>query len=318
MEGMSLRGLDLNLLLALDRLLAHQSVSRAARELGVTQPAMSRTLQRLRDQLGDPLLVRVGRGVVPTGRARELAGPVREAVRAAERVFAPPPRFDPATARGDWTVALTDEAQLAFADAIVRAVWADAPGVDVRVRPLSLATVDEARRGEVDLAITPDLTALPGTPGAPDLADFVARPLYTRRFVVVGAARHPRPGLTLADFAAAAHVIVGTDGGRRGFVDDLLAAHGLTRRVAATVLSFPAAAALVAETELLATLPEEVVQVGGAAVRVLPAPLPLPELPMIAVWHPRRTAEARHRHLREATIRAVIDRARGWGAPAAG
>lgn len=316
MEGIDIRALDLNLLLALDRLVRLRSVSAAARDLGVTQPAMSRTLQRLRDVLGDPLLVRVGRGVVPTERALALAEPAAEALRAVERVFAPPPTFDPATARGELSIALTDEAQVAYADAIVHAVWAVAPGVDVRVRPLSLASVEQARRGDLDLAITPDLGPLPATVGAPDLREFVAKRLYRRRFVVIGALDRPRPSLTLAEYAAASHVIVGADGGGRGFVDDLLAERGLRRRVAATVTSFPSAAALVASTDLLATLPEEVVLTGSARVRVYEAPLALPVLDILCVWHPRRTAEPRHRALREVVMAAITARARSWVAVA--
>lgn len=313
MEGIDLRGLDLNLLVALDRLLEHGNVTAAARDLGVTQPAMSRTLQRLRDALGDPLLVRVGRGVVPTDRARALRGPVTEALASVQRVFAPPDVFDPATARGEVAIALGDEAQVAFADAIVRAVWDAAPGVDVRVRRLSAASLDEGRRGVLDLAIAPDLAPLPAIAGAVPYDDFVARPVYTRRFVV---ARRPGQGpLSLDAYLAAAHVIVSFEGGARGFVDDLLAARGLSRRVAATVTSFPSAARLVATTDLVATLPEEIVHTAPDLV-AFPPPIELPTLAILCVWHPRRTPDARHRFFRELVMRAVRARAAGWSAAA--
>lgn len=318
MNIMDVSRLDLNLLVALDRLLERGNVTLAAKDLGITQPAMSRVLLRLRDALGDPLFVRVGRGLVPTDRARALAEPVRDALRAVERVFAPPEAFDPATARGEVRIALGDEAQVAFADAIVSALWARAPGLDVRVHPLTAASVVEGRRGVFDVALAPDLSALPAIAGAPDLSDFVARPVYTRRFVVVSSAHRSRPAPTLDAYVAASHVIVGFDGGGRGFVDDILEARGLRRRVAATVTSFPSAAALVANTDLLATLPEEVVATSGAAIVASAPPFPLPAIPVLCLWHPRRTADPRHRFLRETVMRAVATRAAGWATNEAG
>ncbi len=311
MSDIDLRTLDLNLLLALDRLLAHGSVTDAARDLGVTQPAMSRTLQRLRDALGDPLFVRVGRGLVPTDRARALAEPLEESLAAVRRVFAPPQAFDPATDRGELVLALGEEAQVAFADAIVRAVWAQAPGIDVRVRVLSEASLDQGRRGQLDLAIAPDLSALPSRAGGVPTPDFVARPLYTRRFAVLRSARTPAP-LDLDAYLAARHVIVSFEGGRRGFVDDLLATMGHTRRVAATVTSFPSAARLVAATDLVATMPEELAYLEGGALVATPPPFDIPSLPMHLLWHARRTADPRHRVLREVVRRAVLGRVASW------
>lgn len=310
MRDMDIRELDLNLLSALHALLEHESVSAAARALGVTQPAMSRTLQRLREALGDPLLVRAGRGVVPTERARALRAPVEEAVRAVRKVFAAPGAFDPATATGELVVALGDEAQVAFADAIVRAVWADAPGVDVRVRRLGAASIEEGRRGLLDLAIAPDLSVLPPIAGAVDYGELVAKPLYTRRFVVAGAARRWPGPLSLEAFLAARHVIVSFEGGGRGFVDELLAARGLSRRVALSVTSFTSAIQLVASTDLLATVPREILPDGEVVAH--PPPIPVPPLPMLALWHPHRTTDPRHRFLREAVMRAVRERAARW------
>src|SRR5689334_6811013 len=117
MEGMDLRQVDLNLLVAFERVLALGSVTRAAKDLGITQPAMSRTLQRLRDSLGDPLFVKVGRTLLPTDRAKALQEPLSEALQAVGRVLEPPPTFDPKTASGAFTLALGEEAQIAFADA---------------------------------------------------------------------------------------------------------------------------------------------------------------------------------------------------------
>lgn len=313
MEHINLAGLDLNLLVAFDALLRRGSVTAAARELGLTQPATSRALQRLREALGDPLLVRVGRGVVATDRARALIGPVGEALEAARRVFAPPDMFEPRTARGELTLGLGDEAQVAFADAIVGALWAEAPEVDVRVRLLSAASLDEGRRGLLDMAIAPDLGALPAVAGAVDYGDFVAKPLYTRRFVVAARPGRLLRGLDLPTFLAASHVIVSFEGRGRGFVDELLAKDGYARRVAVSVTSFTSAASLVARTDLLATLPEEVARTSPIPLATFPPPLPLPGLPMLLLWHPRRSSDPRHRYFREVVARAVLGRVEGWG-----
>lgn len=306
---MNLAALDLNLLVALDALLRLGSVTDAARTLHLSQPAMSRTLQRLREVLDDPLFVRVGRGVVPTDRARVLAVPVSDALDAARRVFAPPPTFDPTTARGELVLGLGDEAQVAFSDAIMAAVWAASPGIDVRIRRLSEASLDEGRRGTIDLAIAPDLAALPATAGAVDYSDFVAKRLYARRFVI--ASRAPGP-FDLDTFCAALHVIVSFEGGGRGFVDDLLAALGRSRRVAASVTSFPSAASLIASTDLIGALPEEVVHTCAPGLYVGDPPFRVPELPMLLLWHPRQNANPRHRFLRERVATAVLERVAGW------
>lgn len=307
MARVNLSSLDLNLLVALDALLRHGTVTEAAQDLALSQPAMSRTLQRLREALGDPLFVRAGRGLVATPRARELAGPAREALDAAERVFGPPATFDPASARGAVSVALGDEAQVAFGDAITAGIWEEAPGLDVHIRGLTAATPDAARRGLIDLAVGPDLGALPPSAGAVDLSDFVARPLYERRFVVVSAAPWAPGALDLDAYCAAAHTLVSFDGSGRGFVDDVLAGMGRQRRVAATMTSFYAVAALVARSQLLATLPAEVAAASPFPLHVSEAPFALPRIPMLCLWHPHRTPDPRHRYVRE-RVMAVLRR----------
>ncbi len=310
---MNLGTVDLNLLVALDRLLASGSVTVAARELGVTQPALSRSLQRLRDLLGDPLFVRAGRGLTPTPRALELREPLAVALHAVRRVVAPPETFDPHTATGTYTLAMADENQVAFTDAVVQAIAEAAPGVDVRIRALTAASVEDGRRGTIDLALSPDLSPLPATAGAADISEFHHRELYLRRFVVASSPAFPRPTLTLAEYAAADHVIVSFEGGGWGFVDDLLAERGLRRRVAASVTSFYAAASVVARTRLLVTLPEEVARAAPGGLVCCVPPLPLPTLRMLLLWHPRTHASPRHRYLRELVARAVVERVGATG-----
>ncbi len=305
-----LRNLDLNLLVALDRLLATESVSASARELGVTQPAMSRSLERLREALGDPILVRSGRGMIPTDRARQLEQPVAEALAAASRVFEREGPFDPRTAKGEVSIALGDESQTGFADGILERLWEQAPGIDVRFRRLSPESAVEGRRGTLDLAVVPDLLRLPRSAGGVDLSDFVVRPLYERRWVTVSSPLHPRRRWTLDAYVAADHLVVGPEASGRGFVDDLLEKKGLRRRVAATVTSFIGGAHIVARTRLVSTLPEEVVKAAGVPLVVSRPPLEIPAIPMVLLWHPRSTTDARHRFIREVVARAIIERTR--------
>ncbi len=307
---MDLQTLDLNLLVALDRLLATGSVSAAARELGITQPAMSRVLERLREALGDPVLVRSGRGMIPTERARQLERPVAEALTAARRVFEREGPFDPRTAKGELRIALGDETQTAFVDAILERLWERAPGIDVRFRQLSPESAVEGRRGALDLAVAPDLIRLPRSAGGVDLSEFVVKPLYDRRWVTVTSPRHPRKRWTLEAFTEADHLLIGPEGSGRGFVDDLLEKQGLRRRVAATVTSFIGGAHVVARTRLVCTLPEEVVKAAGVPLVVARPPLEIPVIPMVLLWHPRLTTDARHRFIRETVASAIIDRAR--------
>ncbi len=297
---------DLNLLLVLERLLSRQSVSEAARDLGLSPSATSRALQRLRDTLGDELLVRAGNRLVPTELARELVGPASRAVEAAREVFGRERTLDPSEATGDFVVALGAELQQALLPGIYEHVRAAAPGVDLRVRELSMQTADEGRRDLVHLAIGPDLSVLPSVPGLPDLEEFVRRDLYERRFVVVGSKTAWPQAPDLPQYLAADHAIVAADADGRGFMDDLLAKRGLSRRVACTVTSFAAVLALVRATRVLALVPSEILgeELGSGLAQHAP-PIPVPAMAMRLLWHPRHTTQPRHRALRSLVAAAV-------------
>ncbi len=201
-----------------------------------------------------------------------------------------------------------DENQVSLTDAIIAALAAEAPGVDVRIRALSVDTVEDARRGRIDLAISPDLTPLPATAGGVDLSEFHRRQLYVRRFVVAWSPLFARPSLTLEEYVGADHVIVSFEGGGWGFVDDLLAQRGLKRRVAASVTSFHAAARVAARSRLLVTLREEVARAAPGELVFCPPPLPLPALKMLMLWHPQVHTSPRQRFLRALVADAVLER----------
>jgi len=295
---------DLSLLPSLVALLETGSVSLAASRLGVTQPAMSRTLARLREAVGDELLVKAGRGLERTVRGTALLDPARDALARATQVLSAPLPFEPATARGRVTVAMTEEMQAMTGGRLLRRLRARAPGLDVRLRAVGDATVDEGRRGVVDVAVSPILPV-----GMPDLSDFVVRPLYERRFQTV---TRRRRRLGLDAFCRADHLLVAPGGREGGYVDDSLARLGRSRRVAVTVLSFSSALALLAaDDDLVSTLPDDVVRVLGAGLRrklhVQRCPVEMPVLPVGLIWHATRSRDPQLRFVIDVVGGAVAD-----------
>ncbi|MEN0065517.1 MAG: LysR family transcriptional regulator [Myxococcota bacterium] len=297
---------DLNLLLVLERVLARESVSEAADDLGLSPSATSRALQRLRDALSDPLLVRAGNRLVPTDRARELVRPATRAIEAARDVFQRVRPFDPRTATGDFVIGLGDELEQAWFPAMVEKIRAQAPGIDLRVRSLTMQSVEEGKRNLLHAAIAPDLTTIV-VPNLPDLSDLVHRTLYKRRFVVIGAETLWSEPPDLERYLAAEHVIMSDEGGGRGFMDDLLGTQGSTRRVACSVTTFAAVVRVVRATRMLALVPSEILPTFGRGLVAHPPPVPVPRMEMRLLWHPRHTAQPRHRMLRALVAEVVAE-----------
>jgi DNA-binding transcriptional LysR family regulator len=293
------------LLPALAALLETESVTLAARRLGVGQPAMSRTLEKLREATGDALLVRSGRRLVRTRRAAELLPEVSGVLAGAARVLRPQEAFVPAEATGVVTFALGDDQQAMLASGLLARVRTEAPGLDLRVRPLTFESGSEALRGVVDVAVLPDMR---GQYPMPDLDALVMSPEYTRRFVCVSRRRRK---LALDTFLAAEHLLVSPTGAEGGYVDDALRALGKRRRVAVTVPTFQAALAIVAETDLVATLPEDVTRALAPRLHRQPCPVATPELPMCVAWAARFTRDPRHRWLRGHVAAALRERVGG-------
>lgn len=279
---MSLASLDLNLLLVLDSVLTERSVVRAARRLHVTPSAVSNALARLRAALDDPLLVRSGRGVVPTPRAASLAPAIARALRDLDRAIHGDV-FDPATTDRELTVAMADVVQIVMLPAIVAALAAKMPRARLRVLSIDGLFASGGLAGpEVDVVI-----------GAGEKGPGVhVRPLYEERIVLVARAGHAlvRGRLTKARLAALHHVEVQVAPGRGN--QRLAASYveaGITRDVAVVVPTFTAAAALVAGTDLVASLPSSLVDVLGArfALRRLAPPLPPLASTINLLWHER-------------------------------
>jgi DNA-binding transcriptional LysR family regulator len=291
---------DLNHLLALDALLQEVSVSGAARRLGLSTPAMSHALARLRERFDDPLLVRAGRSMVLTPRAEGLRSSVREAVAAAGRVFSAPAAFEPSRLEGCFAVSVTDYVMVVLGPTLEGLVRGRAPRLDLRYVPNAVDDPERLRRGDTDLAV--------GIYGElpPELK---TRPLITDRLVCAVRADHPRVGerLTLERYVELDHVQVAPRGQPGGYVDELLAARGLRRRVARAVPFFQVALAMTAGGDYVLTASERLVRgLGpGLGLKILAPPLPLRPFALSMVWHPRFDGDAAHSWLREQLAEAA-------------
>jgi DNA-binding transcriptional LysR family regulator len=292
-----IRRLDLNLLRALDALLAERHVSRAAQRLHLSQPATSGLLARLREVLHDPLLVRSGRELVATPRALALAPRVRLLLADIEALLAEDAGFDPRTARRRFVIATTDYMQALLAPWLAHTLPALAPGIDVAlVAPDSARLERQQADGAIDLAVL-NLARVP--------AALRSRPVLTERFVVIARNGHPhvRRTLSLARMCALEHVLVSPAGGSFvGPTDEQLAARGLARRVRLSVQGFLAVPPIVAQSDLIAVFPERLARRFAGELTIVAAPLALPGFTMVAAWHERVQRDPAHQWLREQIV----------------
>ena len=296
---MDITRVDLNLLVVLDALLDEQNVTRAARRLGLSQPAVSAALGRLRDAVGDPLFTRVSRGLAPTPRALALAPGVKRVVQDAQDLLKPE-RFDPAEATGRVAIATTDSVQLTLGIPFLTRLRAEAPRLVLDMHSIGFSDMPaRLERGDLDLAITiPEF--------APE--SLQSRSLYRERYV--GAARKGHPFLrgkrTPERFCRYDHILVNPRGGTaRGPVDDAVEALGLSRRIGLVVSSFLVLPFALAASDLIVTLPESLVAELRQGLSVFELPFALPAIHHKALWHPRVQNDARHRWLREQLVAAA-------------
>ncbi|MFF4324513.1 LysR family transcriptional regulator [Streptomyces sp. NPDC001568] len=303
--------LDANLAVALDALLAEQSVTRAAARLHTSPAAMSRTLARLRRVLQDPLLVRAGQVMVPTPRAEELRDEAAAVVRRLETLLAPSGGIDPAALARTFTVQAADLVGAALTPGLLALARRRAPGVSLRVLAEEWEAGPALREGRIDLEI-----------GAIDHVDPETRveELVTLRMAAGVRAGHPlaEGPLTAAGLAAAEHVAVSRRGRFTGPLDGALAERGLSRRVSAVLPGHLAAMTLAAAGDAVCLVPtalpgEPPSPLSGTAhalgLRLLEIPLPLPPLTIGMAWHPRHDADGAHQWLRGA-VRRVLGPAR--------
>jgi len=285
-------GPDLNLLVTLDVLLAESSVARAARRLRLSPSAMSRALARLRETMGDPLLVRAGRSLVPTPRALELRERVSQLVQDGEAVLRPAGKLDLKQLVRTFTLRTTDGFAENFGAELIARVGAIAPGV--RLRFVLKADKDSTllREGLVDLE-----TGVVGKTMGPEVR---AQALFKDRFIGVVRQGHAlgKGRITPARYAAGRHISVSRRGLDRGPIDAALAPLGLERKIVAIVAGFPAALALARGSDLIASVPEKHTGILRAGMHSFALPVPTPEITVSLLWHPRLDADPAHRWLR--------------------
>jgi DNA-binding transcriptional LysR family regulator len=283
---------DLNLLVTLDVLLAEGSVARAAERLRLSPSAMSRALARLRETTGDPLLVRAGRGLVPTSRALALRERVSALVRDGEEALRPAETLDLARLARTFTLRTREGFVENFGPALIARVSAEAPGVRLRFRPKPDKDSAPLRDGTVDLE-----TGVVGKTTGPEIR---AQALFRDRFVGVVRPGHElsRGKITRSRYAAGRHILVSRRGLDEGPVDEALNPFGLERQIVAIVDGFSAALALARTTDLIATVPERHTGNLRAGLHGFALPVAVPAFTVSLLWHPRLDADPAHRWLR--------------------
>ncbi len=293
------RGLDLNLLAVFDAVMQERSLTRAGKRLGLSQPAVSHALARLRHALSDELLVRGPDGMAPTPRAEQLAGPVREAL-AGLAMAVERQALVPAEMAGRFTIAVNGYTAFALTNQIAAALAAEAPQLGLTVAPSGTRNIpDDLDAGLIDLALTGPVEGG---------GRFMCSRVLTDQYVALMRRQHPAAGaaLSLEAFAGLRHLALTSTGDSTRFVDDALQAVGL-RRTVALGLPFLAAPEALAEQDLVAIVPARVAarlrQPWGLVAHELPCPSPPVHLFM--TWHRRRERQATHQWLRSAVRRCL-------------
>ena len=283
---------DLNLLVTLDVLLAEGSVARAAHRLRLSPSAMSRALARWRETTGDPLLVRAGRGLVPTPRALELRERVGRLVEDGQAVLRPAEALDLKQLIRTFTLRTSEGFAESFGPDLIARLTTEAPGV--RLRFVQKPDKDSAplRDGTVDLEI--------GVVGGTTGPEVRTQALFRDRFIGVVRMAHPlcQGEITPSRYAAGRHIYVSRRGLDKGLIDEALEPLGLKRQIATIVGGFSTALALARASELIASVPERHTGALREGMHSFPLPVPTPEITISLLWHPRMDADPAHRWLR--------------------
>ena len=308
------RTLDLNLLRVFDEVMAEKSLTKAARNLSITQPAVSNALRRLRETLGDDLVRREGHSIAPTPFALMLWPNVRQALDQLQSALVPQ-QFTPTEARNAFVLAMADATAAELMGGLGQALEHHAPKVFIRVLPLTTRDPrNMLNEGTVDLAlgyfpaVLADLTAKAQSGEA---VAFEHHRLYDGEYACIMRRDHPlaQKNITLDEFCNARHLLVSFSGRPYGFIDEALTSIGRNRRVVMTVNQFFTAGRVVVNSDLLTVLPKHFVPTTGIADELFMCELPfkVPTLHVDALWHRRKHAQSDHVWLRENLIRIAHD-----------
>ncbi len=294
---MDLHGIDLNLLVAFNALIAERSVTKAGLRIGRTQPAMSAALSRLRSLLRDELFVRGPTGLQPTPRALDLAEPLAQALAQIQRTLEFTQEFDCRSSHAILNLGLSEHPAHVLLPGIVDRLGEVAPAITLRVR--SFTARDDAvtmlDAGDVDLAI--------GAPPTTPTGRILSRPLFEERFVCIVRRGHAAANgpLDLDTFLGLSHLLVSPENERYGLVDAALAKRGLQRRLALTLPHMYVAPTLVARSDMISTVMAGIVAASGLAdeLCVLEPPLTIEPVPFVLLWHRRNDVHPAQRWFRE-------------------
>ena len=283
---------DLNLLVTLDVLLAEGSVARAGHRLRLSPSAMSRALARLRATTGDPLLVRAGRGLVPTPRALALRERVSQLVQDAESVLRPAERLTLTTLVRTFTLRTSEGFVENFGPPLLARLGREAPGVRLRFVQKSQKDSAPLREGTVELET--------GVVDKTTAQELRVQALFNDRYIGVVRSGHAltKGRITPSRYAAGKHICVSRQGFEKGPVDDALEAFGLERELVTTVGGFATALALARASDLIATVPERHTGILRRGMYSFALPISTPEFTVSLLWHPRLDADLAHRWLR--------------------
>jgi DNA-binding transcriptional LysR family regulator len=300
---MQLRDLDLNLLLVLHHVLRQGSASAAAQSLGLTQPAISNALKRLRQSLGDELFVRSAQGLTPTPYALQLAEPVAHALQGLQTALTQRDHFDAAHSQRVFRVSMTDIGEIHFMPALMDALRREAPGVRIEtVRPHDTVLKAAMAAGDIDLAVGP----------LPDLqSGFFQRQLFVHQYVCLFRADHPQAQapLSLAQFSALEHVDVVQAHTAHADVQQRLARAGVQRVVRLQLPHFIALGPILQRSDLIATVPQRLAQGLQAPFGLVSSvhPVALPEITIRLFWHVRQHRDPANQWLRQCFIRLFAE-----------
>lgn len=291
MQWMHLKSADLNLLLALHILIEERQVKRAADRFGLSPPAMSRVLQRLRQTFNDELLIRTGEGYQPTPRAQRIHTELSDVLWRVETLLRGDD-FDPHTALDTFTISSSDFSTFIQGPALTSLLRKQAPNVSLEIVSFTDDTFSDIKRGKTDLALWVEDVPPP----------LVSEPLFVEDYVCVVAKGHPALGraMTLDDYLQFSHVVVTILSGSQIFLDSRIEKLGGKREARLKVPYFAAAVAAVPHTDLIATVPRRfaVQQAEADLVEIVPAPAGIEPLQYLMAWHPRLTNDPAHAWLR--------------------
>ena len=294
MHETNISTLDLNLLRALKALLDKKHVSRAAESISLSQPAMSRALQRLRDTFKDPLLVKGSNGLDLTPRAIELYQPLQEIFLQLNQIITPS-SFNPATTQAEISIATRDYEMITIMPTVIKAITAEAPNLKLRIIAMHGDDMTALDKNEVDFVLSGTISKS---------ALLYQKKIVTDNYVCLMSKQQAKQKITLSKFVSMKHCLVTISGVGPGVVDQVLAEQGLKRDIAVRIPHFLAASHIVANSSLIATLPRRLGQLlsDNTNISLIKPPLVLPDFAIYLYWHGRNQNNPIHQWLRNKIV----------------